>query len=457
MLYQLSYLADPRAEARGPHDSNRASLPILMALALRYYLVGVRTRRTFCATIGLVALLSSGAAPISASAASGAPMITIFGRSGGYVDLVLDRFVTVKPSAMKADTSGDFTGFVVTRPTPANNVEVVSGAIWVPAFEELQAGSGTVSLMEQGLGPSEGALLTPGIYRIHLLADAPSRVHIPVSGLARSIRLRTKVQASTEGGVEQLGAPPLPTEMHRSVRRTGNSLTVMAVLASVDDPQAFFVEHCFLKESDDTDPALCRPDQVQSSWGPTGGSSFGSTGRRSDLIVRTFLPGRAQAGSFVAHQRVLDAATSGVHIGLIIDADLSVPPYPDPPDLLPPLTLSMDYTPGGLDPGVTCGLNVAGVWVFLSCGGFPSRSTDRFVAVEIVDALGGPVAGKLFTGTPNLEGVDTHPFCGSSGTLPIEPEGFAFLQVYSHPTTYCPTGHGTAGQAHFTFSHDGQS
>ena len=361
--------------------------------------------------------------------------IVLRGSSSGYVDFTLPRKVEVAVNDIKVTSKAPYAGFVITRTTPAQNVEMELAVLSVAEFEKKAPGLGP-----QWFGWDE---LDAGRYRMHLLGKGQTEIHIPVTGLRSSIKLRARGNTVVEGGVESLGSLPETVERRVSIERKKYGLTLFGMLAIVDNHQGSYHEHCLLIDEE----TRCAP-VTHARIGDTQGVvvSPGASGEGWWYSMGGIFPRWVAPRRYGAFQRAASASTGREYLSIVLDIDLTGPRNRVKLKPTPPRTVSAPYQFSGVDGTPTCGAFVQDVWI-ASCDGFVSRSTERFVKIDLVDKAGGPVAGRVFTEGKTIE------FCGSTPKrLRITPEEFVGVSVIAHPTSFCPTGHGTTGEMKFTFT-----
>ena len=361
------------------------------------------------------------------------PEIVMKGRSNGFVDFTLRKKITLDYARMRVSTSGDYAGYVISETTPGQNVELVSAAVAVPAFKKKAEGLGPIFF-----GRSQ---IKPGRYRMHLISQSDARVHIPAAGLPRSIALKAGRATVVQGGIKSLGAPPQAVERREPIDRTKYSLTIMGILALVENHQGSTYERCLLIEEENqcvagTESRIGDGDTFLASPGGVGPGWWS----HSSAIFPRWVP----AGHYAAYQRVAGASSGGEYLSIVLDIDLTGPPR-GPAKATPPRTLSMPYQVGTADGAPVCGAFFQTITVS-SCGGFETLATERFATIELVDSAGGPVAARV--AWPG----HSEDICGKASRLRVPGEEFVGITVFSHPTPSCPTAHATTGEVKFTFS-----
>src|SRR5687767_14996229 len=101
--------------------------------------------------------------------------LIIRGARHGFIDVTIGSKLT--PMSGKIKTQGEFAAYVMTRSTPAGNVEVAAGAI----------GLGSKVAPDFPFLSFIDADIEPGTYRIFLVADGATEIVVPMKGLRRNL------------------------------------------------------------------------------------------------------------------------------------------------------------------------------------------------------------------------------------------------------------------------------
>lgn len=176
----------------------------------------------------LTALLLLVAALAGSATAAPGEGVELVGSSTGWVDIWVRELVTIPESEITITSKGRYAGFYMV-PDTATRQPV--GALALPALGAGAGGSSGGAPFRLG----ESYDVAPGTYRLYLLADSPTTVHIPIPNHAYQ-RLAPRARASS--GLRLLDYA-LPAAEQRGERRIGMhvrrpTLTVAAQLVASD-------------------------------------------------------------------------------------------------------------------------------------------------------------------------------------------------------------------------------
>jgi hypothetical protein len=145
---------------------------------------------------GLVAAILVTALPVVPAFAAGTPELLLSGTYSAYVDVSFAKPINVREMESVATTRGRYAGFFLYRlghrPTPDRSNDS-AGSLYSPRLHSVQPGWPAIPF---GFRDT----LAAGRYRVYLFADGPTTVRVPVTGLARSLRLapRTRVRSGID-------------------------------------------------------------------------------------------------------------------------------------------------------------------------------------------------------------------------------------------------------------------
>lgn len=179
-------------------------------------------RKSHRTVLGLVLLFVAFVVPGPAHA--GGEGILVRAGSTSYVDVTIHETVDVPEDEVTFKTRGRFAAFYL-LPHFATHEPV--GALWSP---RLGAGDGRGRLVRLG----SGWQLTPGIYRLYVVAERPTDVFIPLSGSAyRAYRTRHAAKASVqESGFQVSAADDVREQRLPALARSRRSLVTAVSYAT---------------------------------------------------------------------------------------------------------------------------------------------------------------------------------------------------------------------------------
>jgi hypothetical protein len=180
--------------------------------------------RTRVAAIAAGILLAGGVTPVTA-APSGT--LTLTGSTSAWTTLDVPAGVGLDTEQTEVAGRGRFGGFFVDT-----DERHQTGVIWLRGFKP----PGEPGEVMNGLGPGNGEL-PRGRVRIYLVADGPTTVRIPVTGMAsRTIRPGNRTTAA--GSVQELRHGKRIARLGRQpVNAARRSVSMSAIL--LDDTQVF--------------------------------------------------------------------------------------------------------------------------------------------------------------------------------------------------------------------------
>jgi hypothetical protein len=145
---------------------------------------------------GLVTAMLISAIPVVPAFAGQSPEILLSGAYSAYVDVSFAKSVKVREMESVATTKGRYAGFFLyrlgQRPVPDTKSNS-AGSLYSPRLASVAPGRPAIPF---GFRDT----LAAGRYRIYLFADGPTTVRVPITGLARSLRLapRTRVRSGID-------------------------------------------------------------------------------------------------------------------------------------------------------------------------------------------------------------------------------------------------------------------
>lgn len=388
----------------------------------------------------LSALLVGLVAPASDASPQPGPHASIIltGKGSTYVDIKLTRKITPDPEMMEITTDGTYAGYLITE-RAGELVRLVGGSLAIPKFTKETGKVSEFEIESVALAKKE---LEPGTYRIQLITDGKATVTIPTDGMDSDLSLRAKRVAHQESHLESLGSGPGDIENRTSIRRRPTTITLALFLQIVENHQASTVQQCLRPRLEDEG----RCDQTKDFGSTATFASPGGVGTGWTLSSDFFYID-AGTGPHTVVQAAKQVVTSSRTYSFLLNVNLTAPDYDNFGSAAPDKTFSFPYQIAGVQGQPVCSVYVNS-WVG-SCDVVVARPTDQSASVKIVDVAGGNTAATVFAGGKFYE------ICGQMDEpVRVDPGGPVFVDVHAHPTTACPTAHGTTGTVEVSLSSD---
>lgn len=257
-------------------------------------------RRT--ATIAAICAVAAGMSPARAVPPAG--RLVLSARSTASIDLTLDRAVDLDLRQATVSGRGRFQGFYVERvDIPAasrGDDSSTTGVVSLRDYHEPDA----PEARSLSLGDALTAHLQPGRYRFYVLADGPSSVTIPGTGL-RSRTLTAARPASASAVVEpDILQTPIQAQGREHLQAGARSVNLSSILVGRFRAYAGSIATCITPRG-----AECGEGTNTGVDGPFVGYMLSPLNSTSFSLTYVYHPGTVAVGAVDAAHQATDAAT----------------------------------------------------------------------------------------------------------------------------------------------------